>query len=202
MTVTPNMGFPSGSVKNQPTNARDTGSVSGSRRFPGEGNSNPIQYSCLGKPMNRRAWWATVYGVTGVGHDSATKQQWATTPDTVLVQNRRGIKDAYVDLMLTSFQFCALGISLPWKDWCWSSDTLATWCKEPTRWKRPWCWERLRAGGEGDDRGWDGWMASLTQWTWVWTNSGRYWRTGFAKRQTWLSDWITTTNNLPTNQLI
>ena len=45
--------------------------------------------------------------------------------------------------------------------------------KEPTHWKRPWCWERLKAKGEGDDRGWDGWMASLTQWTWVWVNSGR-----------------------------
>ena len=42
---------------------------------------------------------------------------------------------------------------------------LATWCKELTHWKRPWCWERLKAGAEGDDRGWDGWMASLTQWT-------------------------------------
>ena len=42
---------------------------------------------------------------------------------------------------------------------------------------RPWCWERLKAGGEGDNRGWDGWMASLTQWTWVWANSGRWWRT-------------------------
>ena len=41
-----------------------------------------------------------------------------------------------------------------------------------THLKRPWCWERLRAGGEGDNRGWDGWMASLTQWTWVWVNSG------------------------------
>ena len=47
-----------------------------------------------------------------------------------------------------------------------------------THWKRPWCWERLRAGGEGDDRGWDGWMASLTQWTWVWVNSGSWWWTG------------------------
>ena len=47
-----------------------------------------------------------------------------------------------------------------------------TWCKELTHWKRPWCWERLKAGGEGDDRGLDGWMASLTQWTWVWVNSG------------------------------
>ena len=44
----------------------------------------------------------------------------------------------------------------------------STWCEELTHWKRPWCWERLKAGGEGDDRGWDGWMASLTQWAWVW----------------------------------
>ena len=57
-----------------------------------------------------------------------------------------------------------------WKDWCWSSNSLATWCKEPTYWKRPWCWERLRAVGEGDNRGWDGWMASQTQWTWVWVD--------------------------------
>ena len=55
--------------------------------------------------------------------------------------------------------------------------TLAIWHKESAHWKRPWCWERLRAGGEGDDRGWDGWMASLTQWTWVWVNSGSWWRT-------------------------
>ena len=53
-----------------------------------------------------------------------------------------------------------------------------TWCEEMTHWKRPWCWERLKAGGEGDDRGWDGWMASLTQRTWVWASSGRWWRTG------------------------
>ena len=67
-----------------------------------------------------------------------------------------------------------------WKDWCWSwnSNTLATWCEELTHLKRHWCWERLRAGGEGDDRGWDGWMASLTQWTWVWATSGNWWWTG------------------------
>ena len=44
--------------------------------------------------------------------------------------------------------------------------------------KRPWCWEGLGAGGEGDDRGWDGWMASPTQWTWVWVNFGNWWWTG------------------------
>ena len=59
-------------------------------------------------------------------------------------------------------------LNIHWKDWCWSwsSNPLATWCKELTRWKRPWCWERLKAGGEGDDRGRDDWMASLTRWTW------------------------------------
>ena len=52
------------------------------------------------------------------------------------------------------------------------------WCKELTHLKRPWCWERLKAGGEGDNRGWDGWMASLTRWRWVWVNSGSWWWTG------------------------
>ena len=47
--------------------------------------------------------------------------------------------------------------------------------EELTHWKRHWCWERLKAGGEGDDRGWGGWMASPTQWTWVWASSGSWW---------------------------
>ena len=71
-------------------------------------------------------------------------------------------------------------LGVHWKDWCWSwnSNPLATWCGELTHWKRPWCWERLRAGGEGDDRGWDSWMASPTWWTWVWVNSRSCWWTG------------------------
>ena len=60
----------------------------------------------------------------------------------------------------------------------WSSNTLATWCEELSHWKRPWCWERLKAGGEGDDRGWDGWMASPTRWTWVQESSRSWWWTG------------------------
>ena len=61
--------------------------------------------------------------------------------------------------------------------------------------KRPWCWERLKAGGEGDDRGWDGWMVSLNQWTWVWVSSGSWWWIGkpgvhgVTKSRTLLSDW-------------
>ena len=70
-------------------------------------------------------------------------------------------------------------LNVHWKDWwSWNSNTLATWCEELTYWKRPWCWERLRARGEGDDRGWDSWMASPTQWTWVWVNSRSWWWTG------------------------
>ena len=53
-----------------------------------------------------------------------------------------------------------------------------TWCKELTHWKRPWCWERLKAGGEGDNRRWDGSMSSSTQRRWVWVNSGSWWWTG------------------------
>ena len=59
-----------------------------------------------------------------------------------------------------------------------NSNILATWWEELTHLKRPWCWERLRAGGDGDDRGWDGWMVPLTQQTWVWVDSGSWWWTG------------------------
>ena len=66
------------------------------------------------------------------------------------------------------------------ENWFWSSNILDTWFKQLTHWKRPWCWERLRAGGEGDDRVWNCWMASFSQWTWVWAKSGRWW-----KREVW-----------------
>ena len=92
-------------------------------------------------------------------------------------------------------------LGVHWKDWCWSwnSNTLTTWGKQLTHLKRPWCWERLRAG-EGDDRGWDGWMASPTQWTWVWVDSGSWWWTGrpgalrFMRLQRVGNDWVTELN--------
>ena len=77
---------------------------------------------------------------------------------------------------------------------------LATSCKELTHWKRFWCWEGLRAGGEGNDRGWEGWMASPTWWTWVWVNSGSWWWTGkpgvlrFMGSQRAGHDWVTELN--------
>ena len=75
-------------------------------------------------------------------------------------------------------------LGVHWRDWCWSwnSNTLATWCEELTHLKRQWCWERLRAGGEGDDRGWDGRMVSPTWWTWVWVDSRSWWWIG---REAW-----------------
>ena len=85
-----------------------------------------------------------------------------------------------------------------WKGWCWSwnSNTLAISCEELTHWKRLWCWEGLGAGGEGDDRGWDGWMGSLTQWTCLGglqelVMDREAWHAavhGVAKSRTWLSD--------------
>ena len=89
-----------------------------------------------------------------------------------------------------------------WKEWCWSwnSSTLAISCEELIHWKRLWCWEGLGAGGEGDDRGWDGWMASLTRWTWIWVNCRSWWWTGrpgvlrFMGSQRVGHDWATELN--------
>ena len=73
-------------------------------------------------------------------------------------------------------------------------------CEELTHWKRLWCWERLGAGGEGDDRGWDGWMTSPTRWMWVWVNSRSWWWTGrpgvlqFMGSQRVGHDWATELN--------
>ena len=93
-----------------------------------------------------------------------------------------------------------ISLSVHWKDWCrnWNSNTLATWCEELIHLKR--LWERLQAGGKGHDRGWDGWMASLTQWRWVWVNYGSWWWTGrpgvlqSMGLQTVRYDWVTELN--------
>ena len=95
-------------------------------------------------------------------------------------------------------------LNIRWKDccWSWSSNTLATWCEEPTYWKRPWCRERLKAIGEGCSREQDDWMASLTQWMLSLSKFQELvedrgaWHVavcGVAKSQTRLSDWTTTT---------
>ena len=80
----------------------------------------------------------------------------------------------------TSPSYRKLVLNIHWKDWCWSwnSNTLATWCEEWTHLKRPWIWERFKMGGKGDGRGWDGWMASLMWWAWIWASSGSWSWTG------------------------
>ena len=71
-------------------------------------------------------------------------------------------------------------MNIHWKDWWWSwnSNTLATWYEELTHLKRPWCWERSKAGEGRDDRGLDSWMTSPTRWTWAWASSWCWWWTG------------------------
>ena len=168
----------------------------------GEGNGNPLQYSCLENPRDGGAWWAAAYGVaqsqtrlkrlsitfpTKIGIVKAMGffpvvmsgcESWTIKKGehwridafelwcwrrllritwTARRSNQSGLKE-----INTEYTF-SIGLML--KDWCWSwnSNTLATWCKKPTYWKRPWCWERLRAWREGDERGWDAWMASSPQ---------------------------------------
>ena len=114
---------------------------------------------------------------------------------SVLTKHRK-IKSATVCIVSPSICHKVLG-----PDWCWNwnSNTLATSWEELTHWKRLWCWEGLGAGGE-DHRGWDGWMASPTLWTWVWVNSGSWWWTGrpgvllFMGLQRVGHDWVTELN--------
>ena len=88
-----------------------------------------------------------------------------------------------------------------WKDWCWSwsSNILATWFEELTHLKRPWWWERLKVGGEGNNRESDGWMVSPTQWTWIWASSCWWWTGSPAVLQSMGSqrvrhNWVTELN--------
>ena len=126
------------------------------------------------------------------------KESWV--PELMLLNC--GVEDSWEFLGLqgdqTSQSKRKSVLNIHWRDrcWSWNSNTLATWFEKPTHWKRSWCWEGLKAGGEGDDRGWDGWMASPTRWTCVWVDSGWWWTGGpgvlrFMGSQRVRHDWAT-----------
>ena len=207
-------GFPHSSVsKESACSAADPGLIPGSGRSPGEGNGNSLQYPCLENPMDRGAWWAAVHGVAkswawlSNTATSALEYLFSADPwqgDWTPWPKPSRLLSQTVNKYILRLQ--VLGVH--WKDWCWSwnFNTLATSCEELTRWKRLWCWKGLGAGGEGDDRGWDGWMASTTQWVWVWVTSGSLWWTGrpgllrFIQSQRVRHDWVTTELNWDSRQ--
>ena len=136
------------------------------------------------------SWWWT--GKPGVLQSMGSQRVWESslfsTPSPAFIAYR------LLDIMKWYLIVVLICISLM------IMSSLATSCKELTHWKRLWFWEGLGAGDEGDDRGWDGWMASLTRWTWVWVNSGSWWWTGrpgmlrFMGSQWVGHDWATEMN--------
>ena len=104
--------------------------------------------------------------ILSVVEDTITKRQERLNTET---EGTRTCEKRIVNW--TTLWFWLLPPLLP------NADTLAIWCEELTHWRRPWCWERLKAGGKGDNRGWDGCMASLTWWIWVWASSRSWWWT-------------------------
>ena len=160
-------------------------------------------------PTNVRLVKAMVFLVVMYGCDGLWRK--LSTEELMLLNCGIG-EDSWESLELqgdpTSRFWKRSVLGVHWKDWCWSwnSSTLATSCEELTHWKRLCCWEGLGAGEEGDDRGWDGWMASLTPWTWVWVNSGSWWWTGrpgvlrFMGSPTVGHDWLTELNWVSTEK--
>ena len=120
-------------------------------KTPGEENGNLLQYPCLENPTEEPG---------GQRSKAVTKSRTRLSDciTTTIYQ-----RDSTAQVLVRNTKLF-LGLSYKWT---WSSNTVATWCKELAHLQRPWCWERLRAGREGINRGWDGWMASLTRWKWL-----------------------------------
>ena len=156
--------------------------------------ASPTQWTLVW--VNSGSWWWTgrsgilqFMGSQRVGHNWATELNW-TKMEKQATQNSflGGTTEGWC-LLLNMFNLRWLYPCIDFKGPIWHSaerytwrykfgSLLATWCEELTHWERPWCWERLKAEGEGDNRGWDGWMASLNQWTWIWASSMSWWWTG------------------------
>ena len=114
---------------------------------------------------------AMVFPVVMYGCESCTI--WKVSAQELMLLNWGAGEDSWESLGVqgdpTSPSWRKSVLNIHWKDWCWnwSSNTFSTWCKKLSHWKIPWCWERLKAGGEVDDWGGDGWKASPTRWTWI-----------------------------------
>ena len=110
---------------------------------------------------------------------------WKVRDRSVIFENapKYHILDSFVyyegySISSKGFLPTVVDIRIIWIKFSLSVHFSSPWCKELIHLKRPWCWEKLRAGGKGDNRGWDGWMASPTRWRWVWVNSRNWWWTG------------------------
>ena len=150
-------------------------------------------------------------GLHRVGHDwsalAAAAAYSLTKLDQLIIALKLVIIWHYIRIIILSkkMTICFIFEWLHHILWCGYIliDITISSCEELTHWKRLWCWEGLGAGGEGDDRGWDGWMASPTQWTWVCVNSGSWWWTGrpgmlqFMESQRVGHDWATELNWFP-----
>ena len=123
------------------------------------------------KYLRQRIQFCKMLGGWLVSRCPAQPRVWSVSPGTPDRGKSFSPEEAGMMGILHQWKFCPMEKG-------WSSNTFVIWCEELTHWKRPWCRERLREKGEGGNRGWDGWMASPTQWTWVWPSSGRWWRTG------------------------
>ena len=153
----------------------------------GEGNGNLLQCSCLENPRDRGAWWAAIYRVT----HSRVRHDWSDLAAAAAAAESWTIKKAEHQWNDAFELWCWRRLLIvPWTarrskqsilketnpEYSLEGLMLKLWyfahlCEELTHWKRLWCWEWLREGGEGNDWSWDGWMASPTQWTWLsnWT---------------------------------
>ena len=156
------------------------------------------------------AWVGQSTGVSAlVSFLPKNTQGWSPLEWTGLISlQSKGLSRVFSNTTVQKHQFFSTQLS-SWEMLGWMKhklesrllgETSITSCEELTHWKRVWCWEGLRAGGEGDDRGWDSWMASPTRWTWGWMNSGSWWWTRrpgvlrFMRSQRVGHDWVTELN--------
>ena len=144
-----------------------SGSFQMSQLFPSGGQSIGVLASTSVLPMNTQDWSSLGW----TGWISLQSKRLSRVFSNTTVQKHQFFS-THPSLKVISPEYSLEGLMLKLK-----LHYFGHLCEEITHWKRPWCWERLKAGGEGDDRGWDSWMASLTQWTWVWVNSRSWWWT-------------------------